>query len=94
MLAKRSTSEGGEAGLSGCRKSRRRQRFPPQRETYKEVEAWYDMHPEATFGEIEEEVREKRPKLMGKALEILGNGRDKVCDVEGTEYGRCRQRID
>jgi len=52
------------------------------------------MHPEATFGEIEEEVREKRPKLMGKALEILGNGRDKVCDVEGTEYGRCRQRID
>lgn len=43
---------------------------------YEQLEAWYDQHPEATFGEIEQKAREERRQLMGPGLEILINGRD------------------
>ena len=43
---------------------------------YDTLEDWYDAHPEASFGEIEEEARQRRRELMGRALEILINGRD------------------
>ena len=58
-------------------------------ETYDELEGWYDAHPEATFGEVEEEARKKRRELMGKALEILVNGRDTGYEVEGVECAKC-----
>lgn len=60
-------------------------------EAYEELEAWYDAHPEATFGEIEEEARKKRRELMGKALEILVNGRDTGYQIEGVECAKCGQ---
>ena len=59
------------------------------RESYDELEKWYDAHPEATFGEIEEEARKKRRELMGKALEILVNGRDTGYQVEGIQCAKC-----
>jgi hypothetical protein len=58
-------------------------------ETYDELEAWYDAHPEATFGEIEEEGRKKRRELMGKALEILVNGRDTGYQIAGVQCAEC-----
>lgn len=62
------------------------------REMYEALEKWYDAHPEASFGEIEEQARRQRHELMGHALEILINGRDTgfqlqlpQCSVCGTE---------
>lgn len=59
------------------------------RDAYEELETWYDAHPEATFGEIEEEARKKRRELMGKALEILVNGRDTGYQIEGLQCAKC-----
>jgi hypothetical protein len=58
-------------------------------DAYEELETWYDAHPEATFGEIEEEARKKRRELMGKALGILVNGRDTGYQIEGLQCARC-----
>lgn len=58
-------------------------------DTYDELEGWYDAHPDATFGEIEGEARKKRRKLMGKALEIVVNGRDSGYQLEGIECAKC-----
>jgi uncharacterized protein with PIN domain len=56
------------------------------------LEAWYDAHPEASFGEIEEQARQERREWMGQVLEVVVNGRDtgfqlepprcEVCGVE------------
>jgi len=62
-------------------------------EAYEELEAWYDAHPEATFGEIEEEARKKRRELMGRALKILVNGRDSGYQIEGIRCGKCGGRM-
>jgi hypothetical protein len=58
-------------------------------DAYEELERWYDTHPKATFGEIEEEARKERRELMGKALEILVNGRDSGYRVEGIQCRTC-----
>jgi molybdopterin converting factor small subunit len=63
-------------------------------EAYEELEAWYDANSEATFGEIEEETRKKRRELMGRALEILVNGRDTGYQVEGAECAKCGQLME
>jgi hypothetical protein len=49
---------------------------------FERLEAWYDAHSEATFGEIEQEARRRRRELRGKALEVLVNGRDNGVQVE------------
>ena len=56
------------------------------------LEAWYDAHPEASFGEIEQQARQERREFMGQVLEILVNGRDTgfriqvpVCECCGVE---------
>jgi hypothetical protein len=46
------------------------------------LEAWYDAHPEAGFGEIEEQARGERRELMGKVLEVVVNGRDTGFQLE------------
>jgi hypothetical protein len=56
-------------------------------ETYDALERWYDAHPEATYGELELEARRQRRRLMGRALEIVVNGRDTGMRAEGV---RCR----
>ena len=58
-------------------------------ETYDTLEDWYDAHPEATFGEIEQETRKRRRELMGKALQLLVNGRDTGYREEGVRCARC-----
>lgn len=42
---------------------------------YRELEAWRDAHPDATYDEIEQEVRRRRPDLIGTFIELLINGR-------------------
>lgn len=44
--------------------------------SFDKLEAWYDEHPEASFGEIEAKAREVRREMMGIGLEIVINGRD------------------
>ena len=61
-------------------------------EAFEELEAWYDAHPDATFGEIEEEARKKRRELMGKALEIVVNGRDSGYQYRGHRVCQVRKR--
>jgi len=58
-------------------------------EMYNGLEAWYDEHPGATYGEIESEARRCRRALMGKGLEILINGRDTGYRVEGVRCSVC-----
>jgi hypothetical protein len=40
------------------------------------METWYDQNPDATFEEIEPELRQHRRQLMGKSIKLLINGRD------------------
>jgi hypothetical protein len=58
-------------------------------EMYDGLEGWYDIHPEATFEEIEAEARRRRRALMGKGLEIVINGRDTGYRVEGVRCRKC-----
>jgi predicted RNA-binding Zn-ribbon protein involved in translation (DUF1610 family) len=43
---------------------------------FDELEDWYDQHPDASFGEIEAEARQRRRDLMGAGLGVLINGRE------------------
>ena len=56
---------------------------------YDELEAWYDAHPEATFGEIEQAARQKRRALMGETIAELINGRDTGFKVEAVVCAAC-----
>jgi hypothetical protein len=58
-------------------------------EVYDRLESWYEKHPEASFGEIEAQVRGERRKLMGGTLEILVNGRDTGNLVEKPRCEKC-----
>jgi hypothetical protein len=58
-------------------------------EAFEGLENWYDQHPEATFGQIEQQARRSRRELMGKALEVLVNGRDNGVQVEGVHCEQC-----
>jgi DNA-directed RNA polymerase subunit RPC12/RpoP len=49
---------------------------------FEAMEAWYDAHPDASFGEIELEARRVRREFMGRLLEIVVNGRDAGVQVE------------
>lgn len=63
-------------------------------ETFERLEGWYDEHPEATFGEIEQEARRRRRELMGQALEVLVNGRDNGVEVEGIPCEQCHAEME
>jgi hypothetical protein len=60
---------------------------------YEQMEAWYDQHPQASFGEIEAEVRQRRRELMGRELEILVNGRDTGFQVAPPSCPQCGQTM-
>jgi len=56
---------------------------------YEQLEEWYDAHPQASFGEIEEESRKRRRELMGKTLMQLVNGRDTGIQIEAPRCMQC-----
>jgi hypothetical protein len=58
---------------------------------YEGMENWYDAHPDASFEEIEEELRWQRRGLMGGMLETLIVGRDTGFDVQPPKCSQCRQ---
>jgi hypothetical protein len=80
-------------GKNMARKMSRRRRkeafLMAASEAFERLEDWYDEHPKATFGEIEQEARRCRRELMGQALEVLVNGRDNGVEVEGVPCERC-----
>jgi predicted RNA-binding Zn-ribbon protein involved in translation (DUF1610 family) len=60
---------------------------------YERMEDWYDAHPDASFEEIEEEMRRQRRGLMGSTLETLIVGRDTGFDVEPPKCPKCGQAM-
>ena len=60
---------------------------------YGVLEAWYDEHPEASFGEIEAEARRQRSALMGEGLAILINGRDTGYQLQAPPCSGCGQAM-
>ena len=61
---------------------------------YDQLEAWYDEHPQASFGEIEAELRKRRRELMGTGIEVLVNGRDNGYLIEAPRCPQCGGRLD
>ena len=53
------------------------------------LEAWYDDHPDASFGEIEREARVQRRAFMGQVLGITVNGRDTGVQVDPPRCSIC-----
>lgn len=61
---------------------------------YEQLEAWYEQHPQASFGEIEAEARQRRRELMGSALATLINGRDTGYQAERPRCEACGQGME
>jgi hypothetical protein len=53
------------------------------------LEGWYDTHPDASFGEIEQRARQERRQFMGQVLEIVVNGRDTGFCLQPPRCERC-----
>lgn len=60
---------------------------------YSTLEDWYDEHPEASFGELEEKARGLRREMMGEVLEVLVNGRDTGYQLEAPKCQECEQEM-
>jgi len=56
---------------------------------YERLEDWYDAHPDASFEEIEDELRRQRRGLLGQTLATLIVGRDSGFDVESPKCPQC-----
>jgi hypothetical protein len=56
---------------------------------YEALEVWYDVHPEASYEEIEWEARQHRRTLMGQVLEVLVNGRSTGFQLEPVSCAQC-----
>jgi len=60
---------------------------------YDRLEAWYDAHPDASFEEIEAEVRQQRRGLMGDMLATLIVGRDSGQRASAPPCQQCGQPL-
>lgn len=61
---------------------------------YERMEDWYDAHPDASFEEIEAELRQQRRRLMGGALATLIVGRDTGFDVQAPKCPKCQRPLE
>ena len=61
---------------------------------FETLEAWYDTHPDASFGEIEQEARAQRRAFMGRALAVMINGRDTGQQVDPPRCTVCGVEMD
>ena len=61
---------------------------------YSALEDWYEEHPEASFGEIEEVARRQRREMMGETLAVLVSGRDTGFQLERPKCQACGQKMD
>lgn len=59
-----------------------------------QLEAWYDQHPAASFGEIEQEARRLRREFMGQGLAVVINGRDTGFQLEPPACPQCGQALE
>ncbi len=64
------------------------------RQMYAGLEDWYDQHPEASWGEIEAEARHRRRVLLGQALQILVNERDRGYQLTPPACPQCQQPME
>jgi len=59
-----------------------------------QLEDWYDQHPAASFGEIEQEACRLRREFMGQGLAVVINGREPVSNWRRRSvrsvHSRCR----
>lgn len=58
-------------------------------EMFEHLERWYDEHPDASFGELEQEARHARRAFLGEALGELVNGRHAKPELEPPHCGQC-----
>jgi hypothetical protein len=56
-----------------------------------QLEDWYDQHPAASFGEIEEAARRLRREFMGQGLAVVINGRETGFQLEEPGCPQCAQ---
>ena len=76
-------------------RTQRREAFLAQADKmFDDLEVRYDAHPDASFGEIEEEARARRRELMGQALAIMVNGRDTGLQVDAPRCHMCQGEMD
>ncbi len=61
---------------------------------FDQLEAWYDQHPDATFGDLEAEARRQRRALMGPTLALLINGRDRGLQLDPPACPQCGQPLE
>ena len=62
-------------------------------ELHAQLEAWYDQHPAASFGEIEAEARRLRRAFMGSGLAVVINGRDTGFQLDVPRCPQCAQAM-
>jgi len=58
-----------------------------------QLEAWYDQHPAASFGELKQEARHLRRAFMGHGLAVIINGRDTSFQLEEPVGAQCGQAL-
>jgi hypothetical protein len=58
-----------------------------------QLEEWYDQHPAASFGELEQEARRLRREFMGQGLAVVINGRDSGFQLEEPVCPQCGQPL-
>ena len=61
---------------------------------YDQLETWYQAHPSASFGELEQAARQPRRSLMGQMLATLINGRTTGYQAERPLCPQCQQAMD
>lgn len=61
---------------------------------YGEMEEWYEEHPEASFGEIEAQIRQGRREMMGETIRILVNERDRGYQLERPKCENCKAEME